>query len=84
MKKHSLLKKGLGGLAAVVLIAAALVADSRYRLQLTEYRLSFNNLPESFEGFRKAQAVFCKLAAVAAVRRKDGGYQQQHSQTRQT
>ena len=52
MKKHSLLKKGLGGLAAVVLIAAALVADSRYRLQLTEYRLSFNNLPESFEGCR--------------------------------
>ena len=52
MKKHSLLRSSLAGLAALLLIAAVLAADSRYRLQLTKYSLSFADLPESFEGFR--------------------------------
>ena len=52
MKRHSLLKISLAVFAALLLIAAALTADSRYRLQLTRYSLSFANLPESFEGCR--------------------------------
>ncbi len=52
MKKHSLLKTVLAGLALLLLIALLLAADSRYRLQLTDYSLSFADLPESFEGFR--------------------------------
>lgn len=39
-------------LAAAVLAAVLLVADSRYHLQTTEYELSFPTLPEEFDGFR--------------------------------
>ncbi len=55
MKTHYALKICLALLAALLLIAAALVLDSRYRIQLSRYELSFANLPESFDGCRIVQ-----------------------------
>jgi len=52
MKTHSALKICLALLAALMLIAVALVLDSRYRIQLSRYELSFADLPESFDGCR--------------------------------
>lgn len=52
MKTHSALKICLTLLAALMLIAVALVLDSRYRIQLSRYELSFADLPESFDGCR--------------------------------
>lgn len=52
MKTHSALKICLALLAALMLIAVALVMDSRYRIQLSRYELSFADLPESFDGCR--------------------------------
>lgn len=52
MKTHSALKICLALLAALILIAVALVLDSRYRIQLSRYELSFADLPESFDGCR--------------------------------
>ena len=45
-------KRGAAVIAAAVLAAILLVADSRYHLQTTEYELSFPSLPEEFDGFR--------------------------------
>jgi hypothetical protein len=36
--------------AAIVLFVVGSVLDSKYHLQLSEYELSFKNLPESFDG----------------------------------
>lgn len=52
MKKKSGLKALLLGAALLMSLAAALVWDSRYNLQLSRYELSFENLPESFEGYK--------------------------------
>ena len=52
MKTHSALKICLALLAALILIAVVLVLDSRYRIQLSRYELSFADLPESFDGCR--------------------------------
>lgn len=52
MKTHSALKICLALLAALMLIAVVLVLDSRYRIQLSRYELSFADLPESFDGCR--------------------------------
>lgn len=40
---------------AVALIAAVIIADSRWRITSAEYDLSYENLPESFCGFRIVQ-----------------------------
>lgn len=50
--KNHILKVVLTCFAAVLLISAALVADSKYHIQLTRYDMSFPNLPESFDGCR--------------------------------
>lgn len=52
MKQKHGAKTALTILAATVLLAAVIVCDSKYNLQVTEYDLGFNNLPESFEGFK--------------------------------
>ena len=52
MKTHSALKICLALLAALILIAVVLILDSRYRIQLSRYELSFADLPESFDGCR--------------------------------
>ena len=52
MKKRLKLRHAM---AAILLAAACVAADSKYNLRVTEYRLSFENLPESFDGFRIAQ-----------------------------
>lgn len=52
MKTHSALKICLALLAALMLIAVVLILDSRYRIQLSRYELSFADLPESFDGCR--------------------------------
>ena len=52
MKTHSALKICLALLAVLMLIAVVLVLDSRYRIQLSRYELSFADLPESFDGCR--------------------------------
>ena len=36
--------------ASALLISSAIVLDSRYNLEVTEYELSFENLPPAFEG----------------------------------
>ncbi len=55
MRTHLCLKISLAVLAVLLLIAAAAVLDSRYRIQLSHYELSFANLPESFDGCRIVQ-----------------------------
>jgi len=51
-KKH--MKKFLAA-GAVVLALAGIIIDSRFRLTVSEYTLSFDKLPESFRGFRIVQ-----------------------------
>lgn len=48
---------------ACALILAALLLDSRYRLTVSEYRLEYENLPESFRGFRIVQLSDLHLAS---------------------
>ena len=50
-KKHSFWKVFL----ALLLIIGALLAESYYRICVSEYELSYENLPESFDGFRIVQ-----------------------------
>lgn len=55
MKLHRFFKRTLLIFTLLILLAAGLVLDSKYRLQLTEYQLSFRNLPESFDGCKVLQ-----------------------------
>lgn len=55
MKQKRRLKKFLIILISLMILSAGLVLDSRYNIQVTEYDLSFKNLPESFEGYRVVQ-----------------------------
>lgn len=48
-------KYTLASAAAVILLAACLICDSRYNLQVTKYNLGFGSLPSEFEGFRILQ-----------------------------
>jgi len=49
-------KKTLRSAAAILLAAALYISlDSKYNLELTEYRLAFERLPRSFEGFKIIQ-----------------------------
>lgn len=48
-------KKILLVLAAALLLSAAIIADSRFRLTVTEYDISSERLPGSFDGFRIVQ-----------------------------
>ena len=50
-KKH----KGLAVTGAILLLTAAVFLDSRFRIVNTEYSLNYNNLPESFDGYRVVQ-----------------------------
>jgi len=52
MKMTRKKKLGLGAITAVAVLSAALICDSRYNIQLTEYDLSFQKLPAEFEGFK--------------------------------
>ena len=52
-KKRS--HKGLIILLVIVAVIAALLLDSRYRIVVTSYELSYDNLPESFDGYRVVQ-----------------------------
>lgn len=52
MKKKKLL---ICGVLALALAGAGVIADSRYNLQVTEYELYFDSLPEAFDGFRIVQ-----------------------------
>lgn len=47
-KRRSALRRAL----LLMLTAAALTADSRWHLQLTEYELSFTSLPPALDGYR--------------------------------
>lgn len=47
---------------ACALILAALLLDSRYRLTVSEYTLEYENLPESFRGFKIVQLSDLHLA----------------------
>ena len=49
MKKR---RRALRCALLLVLTAAALTADSKYRLQLTRYELSFSTLPPALDGYR--------------------------------
>lgn len=55
MKLHRFFKRTLLIFTLLILLAAGLVLDSKYHLQLTEYQLSFRNLPESFDGCKVLQ-----------------------------
>lgn len=55
MKQHRILKTALLALSLLILLAAVFVLDSKHHLQLTEYDLSFRNLPESFDGCKVLQ-----------------------------
>lgn len=48
-------KKFLLWLLALVLILAALLLDSSYRIVVTEYQLDYESLPQSFDGYRIVQ-----------------------------
>lgn len=48
-------RKILLGLLALLLILAALLFDSSYRIVVTEYQLDYENLPQSFDGYRIVQ-----------------------------
>ena len=47
-------RKALAAVAAAALLTGALLLDSRYNIQLTEYELSFAALPKEFDGFKIA------------------------------
>ena len=55
MKQYKIFKTALLVFAVLVLLAAGLILDSKYHLQLTEYELSFRSLPESFDGCKVLQ-----------------------------
>lgn len=55
MKVHKAYKTALMVLVLLILLVTGLVLDSKYHLQLTEYTLSFRNLPESFDGCKVLQ-----------------------------
>lgn len=48
-------KKTLIWLLLPALVLAALLLDSNYRIVVTEYRLDYENLPQSFDGYRIVQ-----------------------------
>ncbi|MBP8641109.1 MAG: metallophosphoesterase [Oscillospiraceae bacterium] len=50
-KKH----KGLAVTGAILLLTAAVFLDSRFRIVDTEYSLYYENLPQSFDGYRVVQ-----------------------------
>ena len=50
-RKHSFIKI----LAALIIICAAVLLYSKYRLTVTRYEVSSDRLPESFDGFRIVQ-----------------------------
>lgn len=52
MKKKRLL---ICGALVLLLAAGVMILDSKYNLQVTEYELYFDNLPEQFDGFRIVQ-----------------------------
>lgn len=54
-KSPTILKYVLAVFALFLLVFIALAADSKYRIQLTEYSLGFSKLPESFEGCKIVQ-----------------------------
>ncbi len=47
-------RKLIAAAAAAAVLTTALLLDSRYNIDVTEYELSFANLPESFDGYRIA------------------------------
>ncbi len=47
-------KKALAAVAAAAILTTALLLDSRYNIDVTEYELSFVNLPADFDGYRIA------------------------------
>ena len=47
-------KKALAAAAAVAIFGAAILLDSRYNLDVTEYELCFASLPTDFDGYRIA------------------------------
>ena len=53
MKRHS--RGAFRVLLIFLLLIGALLADSRFRLVTTEYRLIFDTLPPAFDGFRVVQ-----------------------------
>ena len=53
MKKRK--SKAFGLCAAVLALAGVITLDSMYRLVVTEYSLSFSNLPNGFDGLRIVQ-----------------------------
>lgn len=55
MKVSRKRKRRLLTAGAVALIAAVILADSRWRISSVEYSLSYENLPESFRGLRIVQ-----------------------------
>lgn len=55
MKVHRVYKTALLVFVLLILLVTGLVLDSKYHLQLTEYTLSFRNLPESFDGCKVLQ-----------------------------
>lgn len=52
VKKRSKKYRWLSIVLVLALLLTALFLDSRYRLVTTRYELSFENLPESFDGYR--------------------------------
>lgn len=55
MKARPKIRRGLCVTGAIALILAALIADSRFRLTVSEYTLGSGRLPEPFRGFRIVQ-----------------------------
>ena len=47
-------RKALAAVAVAALLTGALLLDSRYNIQLTEYELAFAALPKEFDGFKIA------------------------------
>jgi len=45
-------KKSVSVTAAMLLLAACVVCDSKYNIKVTHYQLSFENIPQEFNGFR--------------------------------
>ena len=47
-------RKVIAAAAAAAILSTALLLDSRYNIELTEYSLQFDSLPAEFDGFRIA------------------------------
>lgn len=45
-------KRALTAAAAALILGAALLADSRFNIDISEYRLEFDSLPAEFDGFK--------------------------------